>query len=121
MRTPSEAEYIMRKIHEGICEDHAGGQSLAFKILRQDYYWPTMKADCMKFSRKYDRYQRFVLISKAHPKELTIMTNPRSFEVWGIDLIGQLPKGRESVQYAMAIINYFTKWVEAKILAFIMP
>ena len=32
---PSEAEYIIKEIHEGICGNHAGGQSLAFKTLRQ--------------------------------------------------------------------------------------
>ena len=32
--TPSEANYIMRGIHKGICENHVGGQSLAFKALR---------------------------------------------------------------------------------------
>ena len=30
----SEVEFIMREIHEGICGNHAGGQSLAFKTLR---------------------------------------------------------------------------------------
>ena len=35
---PSEARYIMREIHEGICGNHARGQSLAFKTLRQGYY-----------------------------------------------------------------------------------
>ena len=35
---PSEAEYVMREIHEGICGNHAGGQSLAVKALRQGYY-----------------------------------------------------------------------------------
>ena len=34
----SEVEYIMREIHEGICGNHAKGQSLAFKTLRQGYY-----------------------------------------------------------------------------------
>ena len=32
--TPWEAKYIIREIHEGICGNHAGGQSLAFKALR---------------------------------------------------------------------------------------
>ena len=47
---PSKAKYIMKKIHEGICGNHVRGQSLAFKTLRQGYYWPTMKADYMEFS-----------------------------------------------------------------------
>ena len=92
-----EAEYIMRQIHVGICENHAWGQSLVFKTLKQGYYQPIMKANCMEFSRKCDRCQQFAPISKAHPEDLTIMTSLWPFAMWRIDLIGQLPKGRESV------------------------
>ena len=49
------------------------------------------------------------------------MTSPWSFAVWRIDLIGQLLKGRGSVQYAVVAIDYFTKWVEAEALASITP
>ena len=49
---PSEAKYIMRKIHKGICGNHVGGQSLAFKALKQGYYWSTMKTDYMEYARK---------------------------------------------------------------------
>ena len=49
------------------------------------------------------------------------MTSPWLFPVWGIDLIGQLPKGRGSVQYAVVAIDYFTKWVEAEALPSITP
>ena len=31
---PLEAEHVIKEIHEGICGNHAGGQSLAFKTLR---------------------------------------------------------------------------------------
>ena len=49
------------------------------------------------------------------------MTSPWPFAVWGIDLIGQLPKGRGSIQYVVVAVDYFTKWVEAEALASIMP
>ena len=76
-----------------------------------------MKADCMEFAKKCDKCQRFASMSKAHPEELTIMTSPWPFVIWGIDLIGQLPKGRCGAQYAVVAVDYFTKWVEAKALA----
>ena len=119
--TLSEAEYIMRKIHEGTCKNHAGGQSLAFKAQRQGYYQPIMKVDCMECARKCEKCQWFSPISKAYPKELTSMTSPWPFAVWGIDLIGRLPKGKGSVQYTVVTIDYFTKWVEAEALASITP
>ena len=95
--TPSEAQYIMKEIHEGTCGNHTGGQSLAFKAQRQGYYWLTMKAVYMEYACKYDKCQWFSSILKAHPKELTSMTSPWPFAIWRIDLIGRLPKGRGSV------------------------
>ena len=44
------------------------------------------------------------------------MTSPWSFAVWGISLIGKLPKGRGSVQYTIVAVDYFTKWIEAESL-----
>ena len=41
-----------------------------------------------------------------------------AFIVWGIDLVGQLLKG---AQYAVVVVDYFTKWVETKALASITP
>ena len=42
---PEEANYVMREVHEGICENHSGSQSLAHKLIRAGYYWPTMQKD----------------------------------------------------------------------------
>uniref|UniRef100_A0A803NMP5 Integrase catalytic domain-containing protein n=1 Tax=Cannabis sativa TaxID=3483 RepID=A0A803NMP5_CANSA len=36
------------------------------------------------------------------------------FTVWGIDLVGSLPTGKGEVKYAIVVVNYFTKWVEAE-------
>ncbi|XP_074337528.1 uncharacterized protein LOC141674727 [Apium graveolens] len=37
--------------------------------------------------------------------------------MWGIDLIGELPKARGGVKYAVVVVDYFTKWAEAGPLA----
>ncbi|XP_072078150.1 uncharacterized protein [Arachis hypogaea] len=34
--------------HEGVCGNHIGGISLASKVARAGYYWPTMKSDCIE-------------------------------------------------------------------------
>ena len=97
-----------------------GGKSLVFKA-RQGYYQRTMKENCMEYAHKCYKCQRFAPISKAHPEELTSMTSPWLFVVYGIDLIGRPPKGRGSTQYAVVAIDYFTKQVEAEALASITP
>ena len=45
------------------------------------------------------------------------MQSPWPFAVWGIDLIGSLPTGKGGVKYAVVVVDYFTKWVEAEPLA----
>ena len=39
------------------------------------------------------------------------------FAIWGIYLIGRLQKGNGGVQYAVVVVDYFTKWTEAEPLA----
>ncbi|KAK3009884.1 hypothetical protein RJ639_011692 [Escallonia herrerae] len=49
---PSESLYALQEVHEGICGQHLGGRTLAQKILRQGYYWPTMQKDAIEFTRR---------------------------------------------------------------------
>ena len=51
---PTDADYDLREVHEGICGDHLGGRSLAYKIIRQGYYWPTIQEDATNFVRRCD-------------------------------------------------------------------
>ncbi|CAL2229903.1 unnamed protein product [Prunus armeniaca] len=52
--TPQQGDYILREIHEGACGDHSGSPSLAFKAIRQGYYWPTLHADATQIVQKCD-------------------------------------------------------------------
>ncbi|KAL2235091.1 UNVERIFIED_CONTAM: Ribonuclease HI [Sesamum indicum] len=53
------AQYVLREIHEGSCGNHSGGRSLAQKILRQGYFWPTVVEDAKDFAKKCESCQRF--------------------------------------------------------------
>ena len=76
-----------------------------------------MNKDSLEYAKKCDKCQRFANIPRAAPNELTLMTSPWPFAVWGIDLIGSLPTGKGGVKYAIVAVDYFTKWVEAEPLA----
>ncbi|GJY64572.1 reverse transcriptase domain-containing protein [Tanacetum coccineum] len=45
IKRPSQANYVLREIHEGSCSMHAGTRSVVAKALRIGYYWPTMHKD----------------------------------------------------------------------------
>ena len=44
-----EAKYVLEEVHGGIYGDHMGAKSLARKIMRVGYFWPTMQQDAADF------------------------------------------------------------------------
>ena len=40
---PEMTESLLEELHEGICESHIGGRSLAHRAITQDYWWPNMQ------------------------------------------------------------------------------
>ncbi|XP_020592205.1 uncharacterized protein LOC110032761 [Phalaenopsis equestris] len=47
---PSEADYALREVRSGICGEHLGGRALDLKIMRQGFYWHTIKQDALEFA-----------------------------------------------------------------------
>nr|GEX45205.1 hypothetical protein [Tanacetum cinerariifolium] len=52
-----QANYVLREIHEGSYNMHAGPRSVVAKALRSGYYWSTMHADARKLIRECNNYQ----------------------------------------------------------------
>ncbi|XP_072084676.1 uncharacterized protein [Arachis hypogaea] len=46
---PDQTDYVLREIHEGCCGHHIRGKSLARKLVRAGYYWPSMMRDSKEF------------------------------------------------------------------------
>ncbi|XP_063942814.1 uncharacterized protein LOC135150442 [Daucus carota subsp. sativus] len=73
--------------------------------------------DAHAFAKACDSCQRFSNTNKNPAVPLKTLTSPWPFAVWGIDLIGELPKGKGGMKYAVVAVDYFTKWAEAEPLA----
>ena len=114
---PEEADYILREVHEGICGNHSGAQSLINKLIQVGYYWPTMQKDAQTYVKACDKCQRFDNIIRQPPEELTPMTAPWTFAQWGLDIMGPFPTVVKQLKFLVVGIDYFTKWVEAEALA----
>ena len=76
---PTETDYILREIHEGICDSHFGARSLSQKALRQGYHWPTMMSDAVQLVQTCERYQRTSNLVHTPTTKLTHLASPYPF------------------------------------------
>nr|KYP73371.1 Retrovirus-related Pol polyprotein from transposon 297 family [Cajanus cajan] len=112
-----EANYVLREVHEGICGSHSGGRTLAAKVLRAGYYWPTLKSDCMEFVKKCIQCQKHGNLIHASAEQLHNITSPWPFAMWGMDILGPFPLAKGQCKFLLVAVDYFTKWIEAEPLA----
>ena len=75
-----DANYVLREVHEGICGNHIGAQTLARKTLRQGYYWPTMLKEVTELVRKCKICQEHAKISHLPSEPLTSIISPLPFQ-----------------------------------------
>ncbi|XP_074342688.1 uncharacterized protein LOC141680330 [Apium graveolens] len=75
-----ECKYILRKVH-GAFVTITRGSSLAHKIPRQGYYWPTLKKDVFEFSRACDKCQRYANYYNSLVPPLTSLMSPWPFAI----------------------------------------
>jgi len=115
--TREKANYVMQEIHQGICGYHSGPKTMATRILRVGYYWPTIEEDCTVYVKKFIQCQKHSPITHMHQEELHHVSSPWSFSKWGMDIIGPFVPGKGQVKFLLVTVDYFSKWIEAEPLA----
>ena len=75
-----DANYVLREVHKGICDNHIGARALAGKTLSQGYYWPTMLKDATELVRKCKICQEQAKISYLPAELLTSIISPWPFQ-----------------------------------------
>ncbi|XP_065017743.1 uncharacterized protein LOC135644202 [Musa acuminata AAA Group] len=114
---PNEARTVLVEVHEGVCGEHIGGQTLAHKILHQGYYWPTICQDAKVYVQRCGSCQEHARAPRQPAVPLTPIDCAWSFAQWGLDLLGPFPPASGQRKYIIVGMDYFTKWVEAEPLA----
>ena len=71
-----KTQYVLTKLHEGVCGNHAGGQTLAHHAHSQGYYWPTMKQGAANYVKRCDQCQRHAPIPHMPFDDLNPVTSP---------------------------------------------
>jgi len=110
----------MFELHEEICDSHVREQTLMLRVIRVGYFWPIMKKDCLHHVKKYDQCQRQGDWHQAPPEILHSINIPWSFHTWGIDISDPFPLAAWQMKFLIVAVEYFTKWIEIKLIASII-
>ncbi|KAL8147927.1 hypothetical protein AgCh_005306 [Apium graveolens] len=73
-----------------------------------------LKAKAAKFFIEEGILQLFSNVTRTSPVLPSSVLSPIPFAVWGIDIMGPFPRARGDLRYLLVLIDYMTKWVEAK-------
>ncbi|XP_072071969.1 uncharacterized protein [Arachis hypogaea] len=72
----SKIEEVLEEVHNGICGNHLGVRSLARKVIRAGFFWPTLQKDATDFIKKCQPCQMHTNFHVAPPKELITVSSP---------------------------------------------
>ena len=56
--TKQKGKEVLSEIHEGQARYHSGARALQHKVLRQCYYWPTLRYNAKEFVHKWEKCQK---------------------------------------------------------------
>jgi hypothetical protein len=101
-------------MHSGVCKGHIGSRALTTNVFRQGFFWPLIIDDASKLITTCQPNQKFSPNSKA-PSQPSQPTTPSwSLQIWGIDIMGPLTTAQGNYKYVIVVVEYFTKWIEAR-------
>ncbi|XP_070026496.1 uncharacterized protein [Nicotiana sylvestris] len=87
-----EALQDLQEAHSRVCGSHQSGPKLHFHIKMMGYYWPTMVKDCLDYAQRCKACQFHANFIHQTPKVLHPTVASWPFDVWGLDVVGPLPK-----------------------------
>jgi hypothetical protein len=105
---------LLADIHGGDCGHHSSSRTLAGKVFRSGFYWPTALQDATELVQSCEACQFHA--KQIHQPAQGLQTIPLSwpFVVWGLDILGPFPRVTGGYRYLYVAIDKFTKWSEVE-------
>ncbi|XP_076949222.1 uncharacterized protein LOC143621788 [Bidens hawaiensis] len=104
---PEQSQYLIKEVHEGICEAHFGPRTVVSKLMN-------LGSSQLK---KCETCQIHAPVPKSPKHDLVPISSAWPFHKWGMDIVGPFPPAKSGVKFLLLAVDYFTKWLEVKPLA----
>jgi hypothetical protein len=115
--TEAEGIELLCEVHRGICRSHLGPMALVAKVIRQGFYWSVIVCTANRVTRSCEACQKFSPRTGA-PLQLTkLIAHTWPLQRWGLDIIGPLPIAQGNLKFTFVTVEYFTKWIEARVVS----
>ncbi|XP_071718197.1 uncharacterized protein [Rutidosis leptorrhynchoides] len=114
--TPQQAIDVVKEMHEGLCAQHSGYRTIVGRIMRQGYYWQSIYKDTADVIKTCDACQWHGTVQRLPKYDLISVSSAWPFCKWAIDIVGPFPRSVGNVKILVVAIDFFSKWVEAKVL-----
>ena len=81
-----------------------------YRKIQMSYFWPTMKWDIKRHVRFCKDCVRFKSTKPATKTPLKPIEAERPLQIVAMDFVGPLPKSDRGNQYALVLVDHFTRW-----------
>lgn len=80
-----------------------------YEVLKSIAWWPNLKQDIKDVLRKCSVCKRYTSTNKPTPT-VNSVADPKKFKVWGLDVVGPLPKSSRGQRFFLVTIDFATRW-----------
>ncbi|GJT98730.1 reverse transcriptase domain-containing protein [Tanacetum coccineum] len=116
-----EGDSWITPIHEYLTDETLPAERKKARAIKRakdcEYTGPTMHEDARALIRACQECQVHKPVPRNPQEKLNLITSPWPFYKWGIDIAGPFPEGPRKVKFLIVVVDYFTKWIEAKPIA----
>eukprot|EP00795_Rhopilema_esculentum_P001556 gene1556-16005_t len=100
---------LLVKFHDNPLSGHPGFFR-TYRKIQMSYFWPTMKSDIKRHVRHCKDCARFKSTKPATKTPLKSIETERPVQIVAMDFVGPLPKSDQGNQYALVLVDHFTRW-----------
>ena len=75
----NKVDELLTQLHEGVCDSHVGGRSLAHRAMTQGFWWPQVQKDNAKYVRRCEQCQKHAPLIHQPARSLNPITSPWPF------------------------------------------
>ena len=88
---------------------HIGSRKI-YRILKEDFYFDSMRKNMIKWLRTCITCQKTKYINYQNEQKLEIIKAESPGEIMGIDFIGPMATGRSGCEYALVCVDVFSRF-----------